>query len=36
MGHSLANKESTAFKTAGTIDVTMDVYTEKKLPQFLG
>lgn len=35
MGHSLANKEGTAFKTAGTSDVTMDVYTEKTLPQLL-
>ena len=35
MGHSLANKEGTAFKTAGTSDVTRDVYTEKTLPQLL-
>lgn len=36
MGHSLANKEGTAFKTGGTAgDVTVDVYTEKTLPQLL-
>ena len=36
MGHSLANKEGTAFKTGGTAgDVTIDVYTEKTLPQLL-
>ena len=31
MGHSLANREGTAFKTGGRRDVTMDVYTEKYL-----
>lgn len=35
MGHSIANKTGTAFKTGGTSDVTMDVYTEKTLPQLL-
>lgn len=35
MGHALSNKNGTAFKTGGTSDVTMDVYTEKTLNQLL-
>lgn len=35
MGHAVANKDGTAYKTGGTSDVTMDVYTEKTLPQLL-
>ena len=35
MGHSIANKSGTAFKTGGGSDVTNDVYTEKTLAQLL-
>lgn len=35
MGHALANKTGTAFKTGGTSDVTRDVYTEKTLQDLL-
>lgn len=35
MGHALANKEGTAFKTGGKSDVTRDVYTEKTIPELL-
>lgn len=35
MGHSLGNKEGSAFKIGGNSDVTRDVYTEKTLPQLL-
>lgn len=35
MGHSIANKNSTAFKTGGRTDVTRDVYTEKTLDELL-
>jgi hypothetical protein len=31
MGHALANKDRTAFKTGGRSDVTRDVYTEKTI-----
>ena len=35
MGHALANKEGTAFKTGGRSDVTRDVYTEKTIPELV-
>lgn len=35
MGHSIANKSGTAFKTGSGSDVTNDVYTEKTLAQLL-
>lgn len=35
MGHSLSNKNGTAFKTGGKSDVTIDVYTEKTLPDLI-
>lgn len=35
MGHSLSNKEGTAFKTGGRGDVTRDVYTEKTIPELV-
>ena len=35
MGHSLGNREGTAFKTGGTADVTRDVYTEKTIPELV-
>lgn len=35
MGHSLANKTGTAFKTGGTSDVTRDTYTEKTISDLL-
>lgn len=35
MGHSIANKNGTAFKTGGTGDVTKDIYTEKTLEQLI-
>ena len=35
MGHALANKSGTAFKTGGRSDVTRDVYTEKTLAQLI-
>lgn len=35
MGHSIANREGTAFKTGGKSDVTRDVYTEKTVPELL-
>ena len=35
MGHALANKDGTAFKTGGRSDVTRDVYTEKTIPELI-
>ena len=35
MGHALANKDGTAFKTGGRSDVTRDVYTEKTIDELL-
>lgn len=35
MGHALANKSGTAFKTGGRSDVTRDVYTEKTIPELV-
>lgn len=35
MGHALANKNRTAFKTGGTSDVTSDVYTEKTIEELV-
>ena len=35
MGHALANKTNTAFKTGGRSDVTDDVYTEKTIPELV-
>lgn len=35
MGHALANKDGSAFKTGGKSDVTMDVYTEKTIPELV-
>ena len=35
MGHALANKAGTAFKTGGTSDVTRDTYTEKTIEDLL-
>lgn len=35
MGHSIQNKEGTAYKTGGTSNVTQDVYTEKTLKELL-
>lgn len=35
MGHALANRDGTAFKTGGTLDVTQDVYTEKTVPELV-
>lgn len=35
MGHALANKDGTAFKTGGRSDVTRDVYTEKTLDELI-
>ena len=35
MGHALANKDGTAFKTGGRSDVTRDVYTEKTIGELL-
>lgn len=35
MGHALANKDGTAFKSGGNGDVTDDVYTEKTIPQLV-
>lgn len=35
MGHALANKDGTAFKTGGKSDITRDVYTEKTIPELV-
>ena len=35
MGHALPNKAGTAFKTGGRKDVTMDIYTEKTIPELV-
>lgn len=35
MGHALANRDGTAFKTGGKSDVTRDVYTEKTIPELI-
>ena len=35
MGHTLGNKEGTAFKTEEIADVTRAVYTEKTIPELV-
>lgn len=35
MGHALANRTGTAFKTGGSADVTRDIYTEKTIPELV-
>ena len=35
MGHALPNASGTVFKTGGSSDVTMDVYTEKTLADLI-
>jgi len=35
MGHSLSNKDGTAFKTGSRRDITQDIYTEKTIPELV-